>query len=102
VARNGAGASQTQTQVRVVLGEDDDPDRWAPPVSASGRRKEGCAGGFGPGRGEERKGEMRGKNWPRGEGKGEEAELAGSRGEERKCRLGPGCKGEMGEEKEKE
>jgi hypothetical protein len=52
--------------------EGDEPDRRAPPVSASGRRKEGGAGGFRPGRtaGPRReRGEAGGRAGPRGGGR---------------------------------
>jgi hypothetical protein len=40
-ARDSAGADRTRTQVRVGLGEEDEPDRRAPPVSAREGKREG-------------------------------------------------------------
>jgi hypothetical protein len=91
------GAGRTRTRVRVGLGEEDSPDRWAPPVS---ERKEGRRerrGRTGPGK-ETASWAARGKE-KRKEGKGtraswvgekeSEADWAGPCGEKRRERRRP-------------
>jgi hypothetical protein len=68
---DGVGEDRPWTQVRVVLGVEERPDRHAPPVSARRRKREARAGwsGLGERMGREREARERGGEGGRGPGR---------------------------------